>query len=148
MFNDTMKIVVAQCARYLNKDNAYVYNNFDIVNRFKHLHQNVEMIIISRGETGNSMALLNTEPYPSWENTPALYIPERIRVESKYTPDEKVMLIANGVSVEEIDEFLRNNKCTYVGTTYNGKHESSEYLGMAPLREVSFSFNITPGIFK
>ena len=148
MFNDTLKIAVKEAAKIMSKGEDFVYNNFNIVNRFKILTQNVELLVISKGETGHSIMLINTEPYTSWENTPALFIPDSLKAANKYDPDEKVLLVANGVTIAQIDDFLKNNKCTYIGTTYKGKHESSEHYGMAPLREVSFSFSVTPGIYK
>lgn len=145
MFNDTMKICVAQCAKFCGEDKAFVVNNFDIINKFKVLTQNVEIIVIANNN-GYNLAIVSTEPYPSWEKTPVMILPDELR--AKYKCDDKVLLVASGVSVETIDEVLRHNKSTYIGTAYKGKHESSKYLGAIPIREATFSLSITPGIFK
>lgn len=148
MFRDTMKITMNQGAKFMGKDEGFVYNNFNIVIRFKLLYQNVEVLVVACSDDGYGLVITNKEPYASWENTPVLMIPDSLKGKYFYNPDAKVMLTADKVSVDEIDEFLRDNKCTYTGTIYRGKHESSEHLGMVPVREAVFSFSVTPGIFK
>mgnify|MGYP006956045606 CR=1 FL=1 len=147
MFNDTIKIAMSQMGKMLGKDNAYIYNNFDIVNRFKVLTQRVEFMVIS-SERGHGLVIINTETYKNWENTPVLDIPDSLKMNKFYTPDHTLVMVNDVVTVEQIDELLKRNKCTYIGTTYKGKHDSNEYMGMAPIREVKMSFYVTPGIFK
>lgn len=147
MFNDTMKIALQEMAKSLQKDEAYVYNNFNIVNRFKLLDQNVEIMVIANGDN-LGIVVNNQEPYGSWENTPVFIIPDSLKGKYYCDPDKKFSFIASDITVEMIDDVLKANKSTYVGTIYRGKHESDEYIDALPVREITFTISVTPGIFK
>lgn len=146
MFNDTMKISVMQAAKSLGKDEAYVFNNFNIVHRFKLLEQNVEIVASTSDHSGYELDIINTEPYRSWENTPIILLNDKMV--SNYNPDKRVMLSMKHVTTDDIDDILRDNKSTYIGSTYKGKHESDQYLGLIPIREMKVSIDVTPGIFR
>ena len=44
------------------------------------------------------------------------------------------------------DSLIENNNCTYIGTTFKGRHDSDEYLGAVQIRETALSLTVNPGV--